>query len=208
MNRFSVRRAPQSLLALSLAGGRLVAAQIARSKNAVSVVRQVSSPLSLDPLHPEPELVGREIRGLLDAARIKERACIVVLPPEWVMTQQSALPELSSEDTESLLQLEAEKGFPSAPEELHLSRSLARAGGEGFATQLAVRREQVARLGEVLRGAGLRPVSCTLGLPALRDAVPAVGPGRMTLWVEGAGATLLVAAGGGIVAFRVLEASI
>ena len=103
MNRFSVRRAPQSLLALSLAGGRLVAAQIARSKNAVSVVRQVSSPLSLDPLHPEPELVGREIRGLLDAARIKERACIVVLPPEWVMTQQSALPELSSEDTESLL---------------------------------------------------------------------------------------------------------
>jgi len=30
----------------------------------------------------------------------------------------------------------------------------------------------------------------------------------MTLWVEGAGATLLVAAGGGIVAFRVLEASI
>jgi len=202
------RRAPQSVLAVAFAGGRLVAAHVARSKNAVAVLRTAAVPLSVDLLHPEPELVGREIRGHLDAAQLKERSCIVVLPSEWVMTQHSAVPELSAEDTDSLLQIEAEKGFPNGPDELHIARSSQRAGGERFATQLAVRREQVGRLSEVLRAAGLKPVSCTVGLPSLEGAVPAVGPGRMTLWIEGSAATLLIAAGGGIAAFRTLEAVI
>jgi hypothetical protein len=202
------RRAPQSVLAIAVVGGRLVAAHVARSKNAVAVLRAVSTPLSLDLLHPEPELVGREIRGHLDAAQVKERACVVVLPSEWVMTQHGAVPDLSPEDTDSLLQIEAEKAFPSGLDELHIARSSQRAGEGRFATQLAVRREQVARLAEVLRGAGLKPVSCTLGLPALPDTVPASGPGRISLWVEGESATLLVAAGGGIVALRTLEAVI
>ena len=38
-------------------------------------------------------------------------------------------------------------------------------------TQLAVRQEQITRLGEVLKSAGLKPVSYTLGLAAL-PAVP------------------------------------
>lgn len=202
------RRAPQSVLAVTFVGGRLVAAQVARSKNAVAVLRQTSAPLSVDLLHPEPQLVGREIRNHLDAAQIKERSCVVVLPPEWVMTQHTELPELSPEDADSLLQIEAEKGFPNGPDELHIARSSQKAGGGRFTTQLAVRREQVARLVEVLRAAGLKPLSCSLGLPLLADAVPATGPGRMTLWIEGAGATLMVAAGGGVASFRALEAFI
>jgi len=202
------RRAPQSVLAIAFVGGRLVAAQVARSKSAVAVLRQASAPLSVDLLHPEPELVGREIRNHLDAAQIKERFCVVVLPSEWVMTQHTELPELSPEDADSLLQIEAEKGFPNGPDELHIARSSQKAGGGRFTTQLAVRREQVARLVEVLRAAGLKPLSCSLGLPALADAIPATGPGRMTLWIEGAGATLMVAAGGGVASFRALEAFI
>lgn len=202
------RRVPQSVLAVTVVGGRLVAAHAARSKNAVAVLRQVAVPLAVDLFHPEPQLVGREIRNHLDSAQIKERVCVVVLPPEWVMTQHTELPELSPEDTDSLLQIEAEKGFPNSTDELHITRSSQKAGGGRFATQLAVRRDQVARLIEVLRAAGLKPVSCTLGLPMLPDAVPAAGPGRMSLWVEGTGATLMVAAGGGIVSFRALEAFI
>lgn len=202
------RGAPQSVLAVAFVGGRLVAAHVARSKGVVAVLRQAAVPLSVDLLHPETQLVGREVRNQLDAAQIKERACVVVLPPEWVMTQQSELPDLSPEDTDSLLQIEAEKGFPSGPDELHVARSAQKAGGGRFATQLAVRRDQVARLVEVLRGAGLKPLSCTPGLPSLPDAVPATGPGRVTLWIEGTGATLMVAAGGGVAAFRALEAFI
>jgi hypothetical protein len=201
-------RAPQSVLAVTVVDGRLVAAHAARSKNAMAVLRQVAVPLSVDLLHPEPQLVGREIRNHLDSAQIKERVCVVVLPSEWVMTQHTELPELSPEDTDSLLQIEAEKGFPNSPDELHITRSAQKTGGGRFATQLAVRRDQVARLIEVLRAAGLKPVSCTLGLPMLPDAVPAAGPGRMSLWVEGTGATLMVAAGGGIVSFRAVEAFI
>ena len=52
--------------------------------------------LSLDLLHPEPELIGREIRNHLEAAGIRERRCVVAVPASWVMSQHTALPELSS----------------------------------------------------------------------------------------------------------------
>ena len=78
----------------------------------MEVVKSASAALSLDLLHPEPELIGREIRNHLDAARIRERACVVAVPANWIMSQHTKLPALSPEDVDSFLQLEAEKGFP------------------------------------------------------------------------------------------------
>jgi hypothetical protein len=73
-------------------------------------------------------------------------------------------------------------------------------------TQLAVRRDQLTRLGAVLKAAGLKPVSYSLGLAALPGAIPAGG--CITLRLEPGSAVLLVAAGGGIAAFRTLESTI
>ncbi|MBI5693574.1 MAG: pilus assembly protein PilM [Verrucomicrobia bacterium] len=202
------RRRLQSILGLSLADGQLRAAHVARSKNAVAVLRTASAPLALDLLHPEPELVGREIRNHLEAAHIRERHCVVALPASWVMSQHVSVPDLSPEDTASLLQIEAEKGFPCSPEELQIAPSAHRVGSERYVTQLAVRQEQIAQLGEVLKSAGLKPLSYTLGLAALPESAGAAGKGRISLLVEPKGATLLVAAGGGFAAYRTLEATI
>jgi hypothetical protein len=206
--KLNAKRPPQSILALALGDGQLRAAHVARAKNAIAVLRTASAPLAIDLLHPEPELVGREIKNHLEAAHIRERHCIVALPPAWVMGQHAAVPDLSAEDTASFLQIEAEKGFPSSPDELQIARSPHRTGADRYVTQLAVRQEQVARLSEVLKHAGLKPVSYSLGLVSWPEAVPAAGQGRMTLWLEPRGATLLVAAGGGIAAFRTMEATI
>jgi hypothetical protein len=206
--KWPAKRRLQSILGLAIVDGQLRAAHVARAKNAIAVLRSTTAPLALDLLHPEPELVGREIKNHLEAAHIRERHCIVALPPAWVMSQHGVVPELSPEDTASLLQIEAEKGFPCGPDELQIARSAHRSTTERFVTQLAVRQEQVARLSEVLKSAGLKPVSYTLGLAALPGAVGPAGSGRITLLLEPKGATLLIAAGGGIAAYRTLEATI
>ena len=206
--KWSSRKRPQSVLALSLTDGQLRVAHVARSKSALATLRTASAPLTLDLLHPEPELVGRELRNHLEAAHLRERHCIVALPTGWFMTQHATVPELSPEDTASLLQIEAEKGFPCAPDELQIARSPHRAARERYVLQIAVRHEQIERLGEVLRHAGLKPVSYTLGVAALPGALAPAGQGRITLVVEPKGATLLVAAGGGLAALRTLEATI
>ncbi len=206
--KWPAKRQLQSVLGLSIVDGQLRAAHVARAKNATAVLRSTRAPLTLDLAHPETELVGREIKNHLEAAHIRERHCIVALPPAWVMSQHSAVPDLGPEDTASLLQLEAEKGFPSNPDELQIAPSPHRCGNERYVTQLAVRREQVARLSEILKSAGLKPVSYTLGLAAMPGVVTPDGKGRIILSVEPKGATLLISAGGGIAAFRTMEATI
>ena len=199
----------QSVLGLTLHDAQLRAFQVTRAKGRLEVAKAASAVLTLDLLHPEAELIGREIKNHLDAGGIRERQCVVGLPPRWVMAQHTRVPEMSAEDTASFLQLEAEKGFPVDPAQLQVAQSFQRSTGGTYVTQLAVRREQIAHLTAVLKAAGLRPVSFSLGIAALPGAIPPAGSGgRITVAVEASGVTLLVAAGGGIAAFRTFEASI
>ncbi len=206
--KWIAKKRPTSVVGLAFTEGQLRLVHVARAKQAVAVIRAAAAPLTLDVLHPEPELVAQEIRNHFEAAGIRERQCVVALPPAWVMTHQAAVPDLAADDMESLLLIEAEKAFPCDPEELQIARSPQRAGGSRFVTQLAVRKDQLDRLAAVLRDAGLKPLGFSLGLPALPGALGTESEGSAILVVEPAGATLLVAAGGGVAAFRTLEAAI
>ena len=203
-----IKKRPASVLGLAFADGHLWACHVTRTKGAAEVVKAASAPLTLDLLHPEPELVGREIRNHLDAAGLRERHCVVALPSAWIMSQQTAVPELSSDDVVSFLQIEAEKGFPCDPAQLQIARSFHRAGGVAYVTQLAVRQEQLGQLAAVVKAAGLKAVSFSLGLAALPGVVAPGGQGRITVAVEPKGATFLISAGGGIAALRTCEASV
>ena len=197
----------QSVLGLTLADGELRACHVTQAKGRHEVVRTASATLSLDVLHPEPELVGREIKNHLDTAGIRERHCVVALPARWLMTQHSAVPELSPEDTASFLQIEAEKYFPVDPAQLQTARSEQKTAANRYVTQLAVRREQLDQLAAALKAAGLKPVSFTLGLAALAETGKPKAEARILLAAEPAGVTMLVTAGGGIAAFRTFEPS-
>jgi hypothetical protein len=196
-------------LVLAFEPGQLRAALVRRGKSAPPEVRAFSAPLTLELLHPEPELVGREIRNQLEAAGVVERHVVVALPPAWVMTLAVALPPgLVGDDREGFLQLAAERGFPSAPEELQMTRSGWVAPVEQRVTLLAVARAQLDKLDLVLRAAGLRPAGFTLALPAWPGALGTAAEGQITLWLEGEGAVLLVGLQGAVVAWRALEATI
>ena len=204
-----IKKRAHSVLGLTLADGQLRAFHVTRVKGGLEVVKAASAALTLDLLHRETELIGREIKNHLDEAGIRERHCMVGIPARWVMSQHTKVPELSPEDAASFLQIEAEKGFPVDPAQLQIARSFQHSTAGEFVTQLAVRKEQIDQLGAVLKAAGLKPVSFSLGLAMLPQAIPpAGGGGRITVAVDPVSVTFLISAGGGIAAFRTSEASI
>ena len=205
-NRKLKKRAP-SVLGLTMIDGQLRACHMTRTKSGREVVKAATATLTLDLLHPEPELVGREIKNHLDAAGIRERHCVVRVPPRWVMSQHTIVPELSPEDMASYLQIEAEKGFPVDPSHLQIARSFLRSSADTYITQLAVRKEQIEQVIAVLKAAGLKPVSFTLGLALLPEATAHAGAGRIVVTADQT-VTIMVVVGGGIAAFRTCEANI
>jgi hypothetical protein len=210
---FTLKQRPQSVLGLSCHDGRLGAVLLARSKSGLETVQTASAALSLDLLQPEAALVGREIANHLDAAGIRERTCVIAVPAAWVMTQHSALPDLPPADLDSLLQIEAEQGFPCDPGQLQIARSIQRSGAAAYVTQLAVRREHLDRLGAVAKAAGLKPVSLSLGRyesagPTSAGASSTESDAQITVALDSSTATLMVAVGGGIAALRTCQAAI
>lgn len=194
-----------SVVGLTLDSGRLEAVWLRRTNGSVEVKKSVNVALTLDLMRNEPELVGREIRNLLDAAGIRERRCVVGVPAEWVLSLHTALPALPEEDLQSFLELEAERGFPSGLEQLQRAVSRQQTPVATYATQLAVARDQISRFEAVLTAAQLRPVRFALAIAALPGALADMERGQLTAMVGDTGVTVLVAAGGGIVALRSLD---
>src|SRR5579863_584938 len=120
---FGKRKRLTSLLGLSLDGSKLEGVVLRRNNGSLTVHESFSATLTLDPLTAAPELVGREIRNHLEAAGIRERFCVVCLPLKWVLTASTELPPLPEADATSLLQLEAERGFPTDVATLQMADS-------------------------------------------------------------------------------------
>jgi hypothetical protein len=198
------RRQPGStVLGLALDGSRLEGALVRRTNGSVEVRKSFTATLSLDPLTNAPELVGRELRKLLDEQGITERWVALALPAAWTLTLTVPLPDLPEADVASFLQLEAERGFPYGPEALIIQTSRFTApDGARWATLLALPRTHLTRLEAVLAAAQLRPAHFSLGLPALQ---PPGNEGVLSLLAGESAIALQVALGGGLAAFRTIE---
>lgn len=200
------KQRPSSLLGLSLDGNLLTGVVLRRTNGSLVLSRKFSANLSLDPLTNDPELVGREIQNRLEEAGIRERRCAVCVPLSWALIVQTKLPELSEEDVPSFLQLEAERGFPYAPETLLISTSSFRTpAGESYVTQVAVPRESLSRFEKALKAARLKPVAFALGIAALQDPGSSSAPGVLALSLGETGADLQVCLGGGVAGLRTLQ---
>lgn len=205
MNLFRKQR-PTTVLGLTLDGGRLNAVVLHRSNGSVEVQKTASAALALDPLRNEAELVGREIRKLLDAAGVREKRCVVGVPLNWTLTLHTKVPALEAADVPSFLEIEAERGFPCNVDELQVASGQHRSpGGDNYATQIGVPRGHLARLEAVLAAAQLKPLSLSLGITALPGALPEDPRGAITAVVGEARVDLLLAVGPGVVALRTLE---
>ena len=187
----------------------MTASVVHRAGEGVRLGRTCQSPLSLDPLTDDPELVGREIRNHLDDARIRESRCVVCVPLKWALMLRTELPKLSETDVDSFLTVQAEREFPFAPEDLSLSVSRYRSvdGSTEHAMIVAIPANHLAVLQKVLNAANLRPVSITLGITSLlKGGSPS--DGSVAIVVGEHGVDMEMSAGGGVVALRSLDETV
>ncbi len=205
MDLFKSKR-PSSILGLTFDGNRLEAAVVRRSNDALNVTQSIVAPLTLSLLSGDPQLVGRELRNHLNQAGIREKRCAVCLPLNWVLTVQSAMPDLPEEDVASFLQIEAERGFTSGHENLYLATSRAKAaGGEQYATLMGIPHNHLASVQAVLKAAQLKPVTFSLGISALAAGGREKPGSGLTLALGSQGIDLQMNVDGGIVALRSLD---
>ncbi|HEX5398235.1 MAG TPA: hypothetical protein VFY06_04230 [Verrucomicrobiae bacterium] len=206
---FRKRKKLTSVLGLALDGSRLDGVVLRRTNGALQLQQHFTAALTLDPLTGSPELVGREIRNHLDAAGVRERHCVFGLPLKWVLTAHTELPPLPEADAASLLQMEAERGFPTDVTALQTGNSLCPlAEGKQFVLMAGVPAAHVAALEQVLVAAKLKPVSFTLGLAALQPPAAEASNGVLALAVGESTVSLQITCGGGVAALRALEGAI
>ena len=207
---FAKRKKLTSLLGLSLDGSRLEGVVLKRTNGSLQQSQPFAVTLSLDPLTAAPELVGREIRNQLDAVGVRERFCVVGVPVKWALTAHTELPKMDDADAESLLQMEAERGFPSDPSTLRLSNSSSvLPGDKQLVTMAGIASGQLEALEQVLVAAKLKPVSFSFGLTALQPPTPgAPAAGVLALAVGESQVSLQITGGGGVAALRALEGAI
>ncbi len=205
---FGKRRKLTSVLGLTLDGSRLEGVVLRRTNGSLQLRQTFCVALSLDPLTAAPELVGREIRNHLDAAGVRERHCVVGVPLKWALTAHTELPPLPEVDAASLLQLEAERGFPSDITTLRLADSRCPlAAGKQHVTLAGIPNAQLAALEQVLVASKLKPVSFSLGLTALQPPGREAAKGVLALAI-GESQVGLQITGGGVAALRALEGAI
>jgi hypothetical protein len=206
---FRKRKRLNSLLGLSLDGSRLEGVVLRRSNGSLRQLQSFSATLSLDPLTAAPELVGREIRNHLETAGVRERYCIVGLPLKWVLTAHTELPPLPEADAASLLQLEAERGFPTDITTLQLADSrCALAGDKKHVTLVGVAKTQIESFISVLMAAKLKPVSFSLGLTALQSPTGEKNNGVLELYIGETSVGLQITCNGGVAALRGFEGAV
>jgi hypothetical protein len=206
---FRKRKRLTSVLGLTLDGSRLEGVVLRRVNGALQSLQSFSVLLTLDPLTAAPELVGREFRNLLDAAKVRERHCIFGVPLKWVLTTHTELPPLPEADAASLLALEAERGFPTDAASLQQANSRCLLASENKYVLLAgISSGHIATLERVLAAAKLKPVGFALGLAALQPPAAAQSHGVLALAVGESTVSLQITCGGGVAALRALEGAI
>lgn len=198
-----------ALIGISLQADSIEAVLLRRRNGSrLAVEKSIKAPFSLDLLRSDPELAGREIRQILTDAGIRERRCVVCVPTNWAFTRQIELPDLSGDDLDSYLALQAERAFAFDPQDLSMSVShITTPSGQRKATLFAIPSKHMAVIQKAFKVAHLRPVSVTIGAASLIESGTDTTRGFALLSVEEPIIDLLVAAGGGIASMRTLQDS-
>jgi hypothetical protein len=207
---FGKRKRLTSLLGLTLDGSRLEGVVLRRTNGAVQIQQTFAVTLSLDPMTAATELVGREIRNHLDAVGVRERHCVVGVPLKWALTMHTELPKgIANEDVANLLQIEAEKSFPSDPATLRIADSrCALNDGKKYVLLAGIATTQLDTLEKALVAAKLKPLSFALGLTALQPPAKEKNGGALALTIGETHVSLQITCGGGVAALRALEGAI
>jgi hypothetical protein len=155
----------QSALAVTLDPSRTTVDHVRVDAGAIHVVRSMELPLGADAVVAEPEKAAAQLSALLAAHGIRERRCVVCVPPAWALTSSSDVPALAGDDLQGYLELRAEREFPVPVQELRLTHgTCGLPDGKQQLTLAAVSLKRFGAVEKMVQAAGGRVVSLSLGL--------------------------------------------
>ena len=194
----------RSALALTLAADQVLVALVRRSGDGHGSIVPAKKPVTIgaEEIYRNPERAGAVLAEALDAAGLREKRCVVTVPPSWVLTASTELPEVGTEDLRGYLELRAEREFSIPPGELRLGYCPYKLpDGTRRATLAALPSKRLEAVEAMLAAAnGRRAVSVSLAIGG------GLGDPRSTLHLvsDGGRTEVVVTAGGGVAALRSL----
>ena len=206
-----LRRPPSSVLAVSLEGRHVAAAVLRQAKGRIEVVTRHLGTLPIELDLSDPIAVGKALRSHLDDASIRDRACVWVLPCSEVLTTQTLVPAMDDADVDSLLQLEAEKGFHGDVSASRVADSRCRLpDGQRWATLATVSPGRHEILRRVMESARLKCLGLSPAITELVSAQDAEASNRIDLVLapESGSVHLQVTVDGGVAALRSLDRAV
>lgn len=205
-NRFAElkkRWQARTVFAMTIESGRVIVDLMDANHGEPRAVQSFTLPFGAEEVIANPEKAGQELAAQLAVAAVRERRCVVCIPPSWALTTATDVPEVTGEDLRGYLELRAEREFPAAVADLRLAHcSYTLPEGKARATLVAVPAKRMQAVERMLEIAGCRALSISLGLDAClpeRDL-----PGAVHFLANGSHVDVVVSAGGGIAAVRSL----
>src|SRR4051812_337900 len=163
----------RSVVALTLGTSECTVRLVRRDGERIWPAKMATFSRGADSIVAHAEAAGKELAALLAEQGIRERQCVVCIPPAWALTHSGDVPELTGEDLRGYLELRAEKEFPMSISELRLAHStFTLPDGQRRVTLAAVPTRRIAAIEQMLTVAGCKLVSLSLGLDHL---IPAPG---------------------------------
>ncbi len=202
--KLKARLRARTVLAVSLKSSSASVVLLREEDGKTEIMQPLSLPIGADAIVSDPAKAGSEFAALLEQAGIRERRCVVCIPPGWALTGATDLPEINTEDLRGYLELKAEREFPIPVSELRIAHSPYQAeDGKQRATIAAVPQKRMAAVEQMLEAAGCKAVSISLGLNRCVEGPNP--PSSVHFLANGTHVDMVITAGGGIAALRSLS---
>ncbi len=191
--RFQVR----SLLTLTLEAERIVASVVRSDATDVAPRAPITIAVGADEVVRQPEKAAQTVALALAEAGLRERRCVVCVPPSWALSTATDLPALELDDLRGFLEIRAEQEFSLPAGDLRLGYCVyALPDGQPRATLAVVSAKRLKAVETLVETLGRRLVSVSL---ALEDALADPRP-TLHFQANGSHTDVIITGGGGAIA--------
>jgi len=191
----------RSALAITIESGRIAVNVVRNEENGATPAPALSVPIRDSDVLEDPDKAGNQLSTALAAAGIRERNCVVCVPPGWALTASTDLPEVGAEDLRGYLELRAEREFSIPAGDLRLGYcAYALPNGQRRATLAALSAKKLDAVERMLAVGNRRASSISLALENCLSQPKAM----LHFLTNGNHTDVVVTAGGGIAGLRSL----
>ena len=189
------------VLAITLESERIAVDYVRRNGDEARAVQSLSVPVGSPEILNDPVKAGTALAEALDSAGVRERNCVVCVPPGWALTSSTDLPELGDEDLRGFLELHAEREFSVSAGDLRLGYcAYSLPGNKRRATLAALSAKKVEAVEQMIEVSRRHASSISLAL----NKCAAQPQPMLHFLTNGNHTDLVITAGGGVAGLRSL----